>query len=137
MGHFFRNTNYTVKKGYQFSRPKPGCNLPNSPWLGIILLFRLGTWKSLTFFYSVYVDEKTLILCSTQNKRQTMYSYEECFGCTYSKVELFSWALSQIWIFVRLPKGGSWNESVIKRVWFYELPFKWKPILFRKWQNKT
>jgi hypothetical protein len=54
---------YTVKKGYRFSRPQPGCHTLNSPWPGIINLFRsgriwlvtsrLGTEKSLTFFYSV------------------------------------------------------------------------------------
>jgi hypothetical protein len=27
------------KKGYPFSRPQPGCHLPNSPWPGIIKLF--------------------------------------------------------------------------------------------------
>ncbi len=27
------------KKGYQFSRPQPGCYLPNSPWTGIIEFF--------------------------------------------------------------------------------------------------
>jgi hypothetical protein len=26
---------YTVKKVDRFSRPQPGCYLPNSPWLGI------------------------------------------------------------------------------------------------------
>ncbi len=26
---------YTVKKGLPFSRPRPGCHLPNSPWTGI------------------------------------------------------------------------------------------------------
>jgi hypothetical protein len=30
---------YTVIKGYHFSRPQPGCHLPNSPWPGIIKLF--------------------------------------------------------------------------------------------------
>jgi hypothetical protein len=25
---------YTVKKGLRFSRPQPGCHLPNSLWLG-------------------------------------------------------------------------------------------------------
>jgi hypothetical protein len=48
------------KKGYRFSRPQPGCHLPNSPWPGIIKLFparevwlvtsRLGTGKTITFF---------------------------------------------------------------------------------------
>ncbi len=28
----------TVIKGLQFSRPQPGCHLPNSLWLGIIKL---------------------------------------------------------------------------------------------------
>jgi Rieske Fe-S protein len=32
----------TVKKGYGFSRPQPGCHLPNSPWPGIIIL--LPAW---------------------------------------------------------------------------------------------
>ncbi len=52
------------KKDEQFSCPQLGCHLPNSPWAGIIKLFparkslisdtpRLGTGKSLTFFYSV------------------------------------------------------------------------------------
>ncbi len=31
-------TDYTVKKGSRFFRPQPGCHLPNSPWMGIILL---------------------------------------------------------------------------------------------------
>ncbi len=30
---------YTVKNGYRFSRPQPGCHFPNSPWPGIIKLF--------------------------------------------------------------------------------------------------
>jgi hypothetical protein len=30
---------YTVRKGYHFSHPQPGCHLPNSPWPGIIKLF--------------------------------------------------------------------------------------------------
>ncbi len=30
---------YTVKKGLLFSRPQPGCHLPNSPRTGIIKLF--------------------------------------------------------------------------------------------------
>ncbi len=33
------NKGYTVKKGLRFSRPPPGCHLPNSPWPGIIELF--------------------------------------------------------------------------------------------------
>jgi hypothetical protein len=28
------------KKDYQFSRPQPGCHIPNSPWPGIIKFFR-------------------------------------------------------------------------------------------------
>ncbi len=50
------------KKGYRFSRPQPGCHLPNSPWPGIIKIFltrrawlvtsRMWTGKSLTFFNS-------------------------------------------------------------------------------------
>jgi hypothetical protein len=36
------------KKGYQFSRPQPGCNhVTNQVWL---VTSRLGTGKSLTFF---------------------------------------------------------------------------------------
>ncbi len=31
--------NYTVTKGYQFPRARPGCHLPNSPWKGIIKFF--------------------------------------------------------------------------------------------------
>jgi hypothetical protein len=30
---------YTVKKAFRYSRPQPGCHLPNSPWAGIIELF--------------------------------------------------------------------------------------------------
>jgi hypothetical protein len=30
---------YTVKKGWRFSCPHPGCQLPNSPWPGKIKLF--------------------------------------------------------------------------------------------------
>jgi hypothetical protein len=33
---------YTVKKVYRFSRPQPGCRLPNSPWPGIVKLFPAG-----------------------------------------------------------------------------------------------
>ncbi len=33
------NLHYTVKKCYRFSRPQPGCHLPNSPWTGIIKFF--------------------------------------------------------------------------------------------------
>jgi hypothetical protein len=31
-----RHSKYTVKKGLPFSRPQAGCELPNSPWTGII-----------------------------------------------------------------------------------------------------
>ncbi len=31
--------NYTVKKGFRFSRPQPECHLPDSPLAGIIKLF--------------------------------------------------------------------------------------------------
>ncbi len=54
---------YTVKKGYIFSRPQPGCHKPNSPWQGIIKLFPVreslvsnipaGDGKTITLFYSV------------------------------------------------------------------------------------
>ncbi len=54
---------YTVKKGYWFSRPQTECYWPNSPWPGIIKFFpareslvsdiRLGTGKSINFFFSV------------------------------------------------------------------------------------
>ncbi len=27
---------YTVKKAFRYSRPRPGCHLPNSPWAGIM-----------------------------------------------------------------------------------------------------
>jgi hypothetical protein len=50
------------KKGYRFSRPQPGCHLPNTHWTGIFKLFPareslvndipLGTGKTITFFYS-------------------------------------------------------------------------------------
>jgi hypothetical protein len=30
---------YTVRKGYRFSRPQPGCQKSCSPWQGIIKLF--------------------------------------------------------------------------------------------------
>ncbi len=29
---------YTVKKAFRYSRPQPGCHLPNSPWAGIIYI---------------------------------------------------------------------------------------------------
>ncbi len=37
----FASKNATLhrKKGYRFSRPQPGCQIPNSPWPGIIKLF--------------------------------------------------------------------------------------------------
>ncbi len=54
---------YTVTKGLPFSRPQPGCHLPNSPCPGIIKLFPAreslvsdipaGQGKRLTFFYSL------------------------------------------------------------------------------------
>jgi hypothetical protein len=28
---YFKGVEYTVKKGWGFSRPQPGCHLPNSP----------------------------------------------------------------------------------------------------------
>jgi hypothetical protein len=50
------------KKG-QFSRPQPGCRLPNSPWPGIVKLFPAreslfsdvlaGDGKTVNLFYSV------------------------------------------------------------------------------------
>ncbi len=27
---------YTVKEAFRYSRPQPGCHLPNAPWTGII-----------------------------------------------------------------------------------------------------
>ncbi len=49
--------------GYLFSRPQPGCHLPNSPWSGIIKLFPAreslvsdipaGDGKNCNIFYSV------------------------------------------------------------------------------------
>jgi hypothetical protein len=55
---------YTVKKGSRFSRPQPGCHLPNSPRTGIIKLIQArkglvsdipaGDGKTANFFYSVY-----------------------------------------------------------------------------------
>ncbi len=58
---------YTVKKGFRYSRPQPGCHLPNSPWAGIMtshinyscpegvwkVTSRLGTGTSKSFFYGV------------------------------------------------------------------------------------
>jgi hypothetical protein len=55
--------NYTVKKGYRFSLPQPGCHSPNSPWPGIIKFFLAresllsdipaGDGKTTNLFYSV------------------------------------------------------------------------------------
>ncbi len=46
---------YTVKKGYRFSRPRPGCHLSNSPWPRIIKLFpateSLECTVTATFYY--------------------------------------------------------------------------------------
>jgi hypothetical protein len=52
------------KKGYWFSRLRPGCHLPNSPWPGIIKFFPAreslvsdipaGDGKTAHFFYSVF-----------------------------------------------------------------------------------
>jgi hypothetical protein len=54
----------TVKKGLPFSRPQPGCHLPNSPWTGIIYLFPsresfvsdipAGDGKIVHLFFTVY-----------------------------------------------------------------------------------
>jgi hypothetical protein len=49
---------YTVKKVYSFSRPQPGCHLPNTPqservWL---VTSRLGIGKTKTFF-TVYIGK--------------------------------------------------------------------------------
>ncbi len=38
-GRFFFKLHHTIKKGQRFSRPQPGCHIPNSPWPGIIKLF--------------------------------------------------------------------------------------------------
>jgi hypothetical protein len=56
---------YTVKNGYRFSRPQPGCHKTNSPWTGIFKLFPAreslvsdipaGDGKNDNLFYSVYV----------------------------------------------------------------------------------
>ncbi len=56
---------YSVKKGYRFSRPQPGCHSPNSPWPGINKLFPAservdsdipaGDRKNYNLFYSVKV----------------------------------------------------------------------------------
>ncbi len=32
---------YTVKKAFRYSRPHPGCHLPNSPWAGIMTSFQI------------------------------------------------------------------------------------------------
>ncbi len=65
-GSFLRNSPYTVKKGYRFSRPQPGCHQPNSPWPGIIKFFPgreslvsdipTGDGENDNFFYSVYAE---------------------------------------------------------------------------------
>jgi hypothetical protein len=54
---------YTVKKGYRFSRPQPGCHVPNSTWPRIIKLFPpreslvsgipAGDGQIINLFYSV------------------------------------------------------------------------------------
>jgi len=51
------------KKGERFSRPRPGCHLPSSPWTGIIKFFSAtesfvgdfpaGDGKTANLFYSV------------------------------------------------------------------------------------
>jgi hypothetical protein len=57
---------HTVKNGSRFSRPQPGCHLPNSPRTGIIKLFPArkglvsdipaGDGKTANLFYSACVD---------------------------------------------------------------------------------
>jgi hypothetical protein len=57
---------FTVKKGYRFFRPQPGCHLPNPPWAGFIKLFPAreslvsntptGDGKVAKLFYSVVIE---------------------------------------------------------------------------------
>ncbi len=59
-------SSYTVKKGQRFSCPEAGCQLPNSPWPGIIYFFPAreilvsdipipaGDGKTTNLFYSIY-----------------------------------------------------------------------------------
>jgi hypothetical protein len=59
----FQALMYTVKEGYNFSRPQPGCHQPNSPYPVIIKLFPAreslvcdipaGDGKNNNIFYSV------------------------------------------------------------------------------------
>jgi hypothetical protein len=67
---------YTVKKGLSFSRPLPGCHLPNSPWPGIIKLFPAreslvsdipaGDGKIVKLFFTVY-SALALLYASLRN----------------------------------------------------------------------
>jgi hypothetical protein len=34
--HILTTASYTVKKAFRYSRPQPGCHVPNSPWVGIM-----------------------------------------------------------------------------------------------------
>jgi hypothetical protein len=76
---FGNSTYYTVKEGLRFSRPPAWMSLTKpSQWPGIIILLqprrvwlvtsRLGTGKSLTFFYSLLTKKYLLLLCCTDNK---------------------------------------------------------------------
>jgi hypothetical protein len=66
---------YTVKKGYRFSSPQPGCHKPNSPWMGINQLFPFreslvsdppaGDGKTANLFFTVY----TRALLVSQDRR--------------------------------------------------------------------
>jgi hypothetical protein len=42
----FPSLSYTVKKAFRYSRPQPGCHLPNYPWAGVVTSYinysRLG-----------------------------------------------------------------------------------------------
>ncbi len=59
-------SSYTVRKGYRFSLPQPGCHRPNSPWPGTFELFPAREslvseipawdWKIYKLFFSVYLQ---------------------------------------------------------------------------------
>ncbi len=74
----------TVKKGQWFSRPQPGCHLPNSPWPGIIKLVWIVTSqleKIANFFYSEF--NYSLWTVSLKGKERFLHIRLYVYICTF------------------------------------------------------
>ncbi len=115
----------TVKKGYRFSRPQPGCYWPNSPWPRIFYFFqarerlpcesRLGTEKRY-LFYSVCTVKRSV---RTVNKAG-FYSGSCILPWLYAQLERHLWALAPL---PPPPHYSEWKKKQKQKI-SWHCPFK-------------